>query len=77
MPLGRVQHGSKTYSLGLRRKIVEAKERGMSIIEVIRNFRVGLSCVKRYAKTGAKRVRCAREETRAAVRWPTSAQRGP
>jgi transposase len=47
-----VQHGSKNvYSLGLRRKCVEAKERGMSTIEVIRNFRVGHSCVKRYAKT--------------------------
>jgi transposase len=52
MPLGRVQHGSKNaYSLGLRRKFVKAKVRGMSTIEVIRNFRVGHSCVKRYAKT--------------------------
>ena len=50
--MGRVQHGSKnTYSLGLRRRIVEAKQRGMSTIEAIHNFRVGLSCVKRYAKT--------------------------
>jgi transposase len=47
-----VQRGSKNaYSLGLRRKFVEAKERGMSTIVVIRNFRVGHSCVKRYAKT--------------------------
>jgi transposase len=47
-----VQRGSKNaYSLGLRRKLVEAKERGMSTIVVIRNFRVGHSCVKRYAKT--------------------------
>jgi hypothetical protein len=45
----------------------------VSTIEVIRNFRVGLSCVKCYAKTGVKGVRCAREETRAAVRRPTSA----
>jgi transposase len=37
--------------LGLRRRIVETKARGMSTIEVIRTFGVGLSCVKRYAKT--------------------------
>jgi hypothetical protein len=39
------------YSLGLRRKIVEAKARGRPPIEVIHNFRVGHYCVKRYAKT--------------------------
>jgi hypothetical protein len=45
----------------------------MSTIEVIRTFGVDLSCVKCYAKTGVKGVRYAREETRAAVRRPTSA----
>ena len=76
MPLGRVQHGSKNaYSLGLRRMFVEAKERGMSTIEVIHNFRVVLSCVKSYAKTGVKGDDCAREDTRPAVRRPRSARR--
>ena len=37
------------YSLDLRKKIVEAKERGMSTAEVARTFGVGLSTVKRYA----------------------------
>jgi transposase len=51
-----VQHGIKNaYSLGLRRKIVEAKARGKPTIEVIHNFRVGHSCVKRYAKTARER----------------------
>src|SRR5215203_607837 len=39
------------YSEDLRKKIVEAKERGMPNIEVARTFGVGLSSVKRYAKT--------------------------
>jgi transposase len=39
------------YSEDLRKKIVEAKERGMSTVEVARTFGgVGLSSVKRYAK---------------------------
>jgi hypothetical protein len=48
----------------------------VSTIEVIRNFRVGLSCVKCYVKTGVKGVRCAREESRAPIRRPRSAQGG-
>ena len=36
------------YSLDLRMKIVEAKERGMPTIEVARTFGVGVSSVKRY-----------------------------
>jgi transposase len=39
------------YSLDLRKKIVEAKERGMPTAEVARTFSVGLSTVKRYAAT--------------------------
>ena len=39
------------YSLDLRKKIVEAKERGMPTAEVARTFGVGLSTVKRYAAT--------------------------
>src|ERR671932_2024502 len=38
------------YSEDLRKKIVEAKERGISTVEVARTFGVGLSSVKRYAK---------------------------
>ena len=38
------------YSEDLRKKIVEAKERGMPTVEVARTFAVGLSSVKRYAK---------------------------
>jgi transposase len=37
------------YSLDLRKKIVEAKGRGVPTAEVARSFRVGLSTVKRYA----------------------------
>ena len=37
------------YSLDLRKKIVEAKERGMPTVEVARAFGVGVSTVKRYA----------------------------
>ncbi len=37
------------YSLDLRKKIVEAKERGMPTAEVARAFGVGASTVKRYA----------------------------
>ena len=76
MPLGRVQHGSKNaYSLDLRRTFLEAKERGMSTIEDIHNFRVVLSWVKRYAKTGVKGDDSVREDTRPAVRRPRSARR--
>ena len=39
------------YSLDLRKKIVEAKERGMPTSEVAKTFGVGLSTVKRYAAT--------------------------
>ena len=39
------------YSEDLRKKIVEAKERGMPTLEVARTFGVGISSVKRYAKT--------------------------
>jgi transposase len=37
------------YSLDLRKRIVEAKERGTPTAEVARTFGVGLSTVKRYA----------------------------
>jgi transposase len=37
------------YSLDLRKKIVEAKGRGLPTAEVARSFGVGLSTVKRYA----------------------------
>jgi transposase len=37
------------YSLDLRKRIVEAKERGMPTSEVARTFGVGASTVKRYA----------------------------
>ena len=39
------------YSLELRKKIVEAKERSVPTVEVARTFGVGLSSVKRYAAT--------------------------
>ncbi len=38
------------YSEDLRKKIVEAVERGMPKIEAARTFGVGISSVKRYAK---------------------------
>src|ERR671910_2684862 len=38
------------YSEDLRKKIVEAKQRGTPTVEVARTFGVGLSSVKRYAK---------------------------
>src|SRR5919107_6261383 len=37
------------YSLDLRKRIVDAKERGMPTAEVAKTFGVGLSTVKRYA----------------------------
>jgi transposase len=39
------------YSLDLRKKIVEAKERGTPTTEVAKTFGVGASTVKRYAAT--------------------------
>jgi transposase len=39
------------YSEDLRKKIVQAKERGMPTAAVARTFGVGISSVKRYAKT--------------------------
>ena len=39
------------YSLDLRKKIVEAKERGIPTVEVAKTFGVGVSTVKRYAAT--------------------------
>lgn len=36
-----------TYSEGLRKKIAEAKERGVPTVEVARTFGVSLSSVKR------------------------------
>jgi transposase len=39
------------YSLDLRKKIVEAKERGMPTSEVAKTSEVGVSSVKRYAAT--------------------------
>ena len=39
------------YSEDLRKKIVEAKERGMPTAEVARTFGVGISSVKRYVAT--------------------------
>ncbi len=38
----------RAYSLDLRRKMVEASERGMSKAEAARTFGVGISTVKRY-----------------------------
>ena len=39
------------YSLDMRKKIVEARERGMPTVEVARVFGVGVSSVKRYVAT--------------------------
>ena len=41
--------GMNAYSLDLRKKIVEAKQRGTPTSEVARTFGVGVSTVKRYA----------------------------
>src|SRR5215218_5859046 len=52
LTLGWMHHADmNAYSEDLRKKIVEAKERGMPTVEVARTFGVGLSSVKRYAKT--------------------------
>jgi transposase len=41
--------GMNAYSLDLRKKIVEARQRGTPTSEVARTFGVGVSTVKRYA----------------------------
>src|SRR3712207_9240995 len=41
----------KAYSEDLRKKIVEALQRGASKLEAARSFGVGLSSVKRYARS--------------------------
>ena len=65
------------YSEDLRKKIVEAKERGMPTVEVACTFGVGLSSVKRYAKTAREGGdRCARRGARADLPRPISAQGG-
>ena len=64
------------YSEDLRKKIVEAKERGMPTVEVARTFGVGISSIKRYAKTAREGDRCARRGARAGFPRPTSAQGG-
>src|SRR5829696_2101908 len=65
------------YSEDLRKKIVEAKERGMPTTEVARAFGVGISSVKRYAKTaregGSLRPKSSPGRD---PRRPTSAQGG-
>ena len=43
------------YSLDLRKKIVEAKERATPTAEVAKTFGVGASTVKRYAAAAAAR----------------------
>ena len=45
----------KAYSEDLRRKIVDAIERGMPKAEAARTFRVGISTVKRYATKAQRR----------------------
>ena len=65
------------YSEDLRKKIVEAKERGMPTVEVARTFGVGLSSVKRYARVAREGGSlCARRGARAGAPRPTSAQGG-
>ena len=44
----------KAYSEDLRRKIVDAIERGMPKAEAARTFGVGISTVKRYATKAQK-----------------------
>jgi transposase len=43
--------GMNAYSLDLRKKIVEARQRGMPTSELAKTFGVGVSSVKRYAAT--------------------------
>ena len=47
----RHHEGMNPYSEDLRKKIVEAVERGMPKIEAARSFGVGISSVKRYVAT--------------------------
>ena len=51
--MGRTAYHSRmnAYSEDLRKKIVEATERGTPNTEVARAFGVGVSCVKRYVAT--------------------------
>ena len=44
----------KAYSEDLRRKIMDAIERGMSKVQAARTFGVGISTVKRYATKAQK-----------------------
>jgi transposase len=44
----------KAYSEDLRRKIVDAIERGMPKAQVTRTFKVGISTVERYATEAQK-----------------------
>ena len=59
------------YSLDLRKKIVEAKERGMPTVEVARAFGVGVSTVKRYAAAAREGSRSLRRSTQAPNRSST------
>lgn len=45
------------YSLDLRKKIVDARQRGLPTAEVARTFGVGASTVKRYAAAAAREGR--------------------
>jgi len=45
------------YSLDLRKRIVDAKQRGTPTSEVAKTFGVGVSTVKRYAATAAREGR--------------------
>jgi transposase len=47
----RHHEGMNPYSEDLRKKIVEAVQRGMPKIEAARTFGVGISSVKRYVAT--------------------------
>ena len=46
----------EAYSLDSRKKIVEAKERGMPTSEVAKTFGVGVSSVKRYAAAARGKI---------------------
>jgi transposase len=64
------------YSEDLRKKIVEAKERGMPTVEVARTFGVGIPRSSATLRRRAKGVHCVRRGTRAEPRKPASAQGG-
>jgi transposase-like protein len=55
--IGLLRHHGRmnAYSEDLRKKIVEAVERGMPKIEAARTFGVGISSVKRYVATYRER----------------------